>query len=224
MKETLTDTLSSQQPVTPRSRHLIASSDEKNKGRSLESASSDVHALHSLWNDSLEHSSKESLEPSSKHSNKIGLEGSSGGYIHELREDILHSLVDSTNPRLNIVCSGKGVKKVDKENIGKGMNMNNSNSSSMNTNMNMKGSSSNSNSNGIEGIPPWAIKSCDKVRSKKFFSPSESTIAVHMWTHTFLGWSFFRGMYNSGVYAAVERELVPSMHCPRSDNYGDNGL
>ena len=219
LKETLTDTQSSQQPVTPKSRYLIASSDEKNQNHSSESASSDVNALHSLGNDSVEHSSKDSLEPSLKQSNKIGLEGISGGYIHELREDILHSLVDSTNPRLNIVCSGKGAKKVDGENIGKGMNS----SSSSSMNMNLKGSSSNSHSNGIEGIPSWAIKSCEKVRSKKFFSPSESTIAVHMWTHTFLGWSFFRGMYNSGVYAAVERELVPSMHCPRADSYGENG-
>lgn len=222
LKETLTDTQSSQQPVTPKSRYLIASSDEKNQNHSLESASTDVNALHSLGNDSLEHSSKNSLEPSLKHSDKIGLEGISGGYIHELREDILHSLVDSTNPRLNIVCRGKGAKKVDGENIGKGMNGSSSSSSSMN--INLKGSSSNSNSNGIEGIPSWAIKSCEKVRSKKFFSPSESTIAVHMWTHTFLGWSFFRGMYNSGVYAAVERELVPSMHCPRADSYDENGL
>lgn len=99
-----------------------------------------------------------------------------GGYIHELREDILHSLVDSTNPRLKSVCSG-GKK-----------------------------------------IAAWSIKSCEKVRADKYFSPSEFTIAVHMWTHTFLGWSYFRGLYNSRVYAQVERSLVPSHRCPRVFN------
>ena len=100
-------------------------------------------------------------------------QNSGGGYIHELREDVLHSLVDSTNPRLKSVCArGKD-------------------------------------------IAPWAIKSCEKVRAGKYFSPSEFTIAVHMWTHTFLGWSFFRGLYNSGVYAEVERSLVPSHRCPK---------
>jgi hypothetical protein len=99
-----------------------------------------------------------------------------GGYIHELREDVLHSLVDSTNPRLNSVCA-KGKE-----------------------------------------IAPWAIKSCEKVRAGKYFSPSEFTIAVHMWTHTFLGWSYFRGLYNSGVYAEVERSLVPSHRCPKMFN------
>ena len=99
---------------------------------------------------------------------------SSAAYIYELREDILHPLVDSTNSRLAKVCSG-GEKG---------------------------------------GIPPWAVQSCEKVRAKKFFSPSQYTVAVHMWTHTFLGWSFFRGWYNSRVYAQVERELVPTNSCP----------
>ena len=99
---------------------------------------------------------------------------SSAAYIYELREDILHPLVDSTNSRLAKVCSG-GEKG---------------------------------------GIPPWAVQSCEKVRAKKFFSPSQFTVAVHMWTHTFLGWSFFRGWYNSRVYAQVERELVPTNSCP----------
>jgi hypothetical protein len=103
-------------------------------------------------------------------------QSSGGGYIHELREDVLHSLVDSTNPRLKSVCA-KGKE-----------------------------------------IAPWAVKSCEKVRAGKYFSPSEFTIAVHMWTHTFLGWSYFRGLYNSRVYAEVERSLVPSHRCPKTFN------
>ena len=108
--------------------------------------------------------------------------GFPGGYIHELPEDVLHPLVDSTNPRLNSVCvTRKSLKGAEAE---------------------------------AAIIPPWAVKSCEKVRAKKYFSPSKFTIAVHMWTHTFLGWSFFRGLFNSGVYAQVERELIPTMQCP----------
>ena len=104
--------------------------------------------------------------------------GGEGGYIYELREDILHPLVDTTNPRLNAVCYAKGDGK------------------------------------NKSGMPSWVAKSCQEVRARNYFSPSEYTIAVHMWTHTFLGWSYFRGMYNSGVYADVERRLVPNMECP----------
>jgi hypothetical protein len=103
-------------------------------------------------------------------------QSSGGGFIHELREDVLHSLVDSTNPRLKSVCA-KGKE-----------------------------------------IAPWAVKSCEKVRAGKYFSPSEFTIAVHMWTHTFLGWSYFRGLYNSRVYSDVEQSLVPSHRCPKMFN------
>ena len=116
----------------------------------------------------------------------------SEGYIHELREDILHPLVDSTNPRLNAVCQVKGDGK---DGISKDPNGG--------------------------GIPLWAVKSCEKVRARKYFSPSEYTVAVHMWTHTFLGWSFFRGMYNAGVYADVERRLVPNMECPATFSGGE---
>lgn len=106
--------------------------------------------------------------------------GMPGGYIHELPEDVLHPLVDSTNPRLNSVCITRKYLKDAEPGT----------------------------------IPPWAVRSCEKVRAKKYFSPSKFTIAVHMWTHTFLGWSFFRGLYNSGVYAQVERELLPTLRCP----------
>jgi hypothetical protein len=108
------------------------------------------------------------------------------GLIYELPEDVLHSLVDNTNPRLETVCSrtkdsGGGGSK-DKSKAG--------------------------------GIPPWAVASCAKVKKRQYFTPTERTVAVHMWTHTFLGWSFFRGLYNSAVYARVERALPPQMWCP----------
>jgi hypothetical protein len=115
---------------------------------------------------------------------------SNGGYIHELREDILHSLVDSTNSRLDLVCSGNGDKDAKKKGHG------------------------DKKKPLVRGIPPWAVKSCEKVNKRKYFSPSEYTVAVHMWTHTFLGWSLVRGLYNSRVYSQVERKLLPTMRCP----------
>jgi len=111
------------------------------------------------------------------------------GYIHELREDMLHSLVDSTNSRLDVVCSGNG----DKDGKPKGHG---------------------DKKPSAHGIPLWAVKSCEKVKKREYFSPSEYTVAVHMWTHTFLGWSFVRGLYNSRVYSQVERKLPPTMRCP----------
>ena len=109
------------------------------------------------------------------------------------------------------MCSGKVANEADGENTSKDKGKDkDKDKSSMRA---MKGSKSDP----VKEIPSWAVKSCEKVRAKKYFSPSESTIAVHMWTHTFLGWSFFRGMYNSGVYAAVERQLVPSMQCPSEE-------
>ena len=208
LRRTLTDTQSHGHSLSSVSRSLT-SSDEKKDPLPLDSssASADVHTLLTLGNETMDSPTKHSSTSS------IGLSGVSGGYIHELREDILHSLVDSTNPRLNIVCSGKVAKEGEGENASKDKDKDKSKEkSSMRA---MEGSKSDA----VKEIPSWAIKSCEKVRAKKYFSPSDSTIAVHMWTHTFLGWSFFRGMYNSGVYAAVERQLAPSMQCP-SDGGG----
>lgn len=98
-----------------------------------------------------------------------------GGTIVELKEDILHSLVDSTNPRLTKVCS-------DRKNIN-----------------------------------DLNAESCDYVNKKKFFRPSTQSIAVHMWTHTFLGWSFLRGVYMWARYGYVERSLSPTTTCPNVD-------
>lgn len=200
---TLTGTQSHSHSLPSVSRSLTSSDDKKDPLESS-SASADIHTLLNLGNETMDSPTKRSSASS------IGLSGVSGGYIHELREDILHSLVDSTNPRLNIVCSGKVAKEGEgeRENTGKSKEKDkDKEKSSMRA---MEGSKSDA----VKEIPSWAVKSCEKVRAKKYFSPSDSTIAVHMWTHTFLGWSFFRGMYNSGVYAAVERQLVPSMQCP----------
>jgi hypothetical protein len=201
---TLTDTQSHSHSLSSVSRSPLTSSDEKKDPLPLDSssASADVHTLLTLGNQTMDSPTKHSSASS------IGLSGVSGGYIHELREDILHSLVDSTNPRLNIVCSGKVAKE------GEGEGENTGKSKEMSTEKSSMRAMEGSKSDPVKEIPSWAVKSCEKVRAKKYFSPSDSTIAVHMWTHTFLGWSFFRGMYNSGVYAAVERQLVPSMQCP----------
>ena len=133
--------------------------------------------------------------------------------------------MDSTNPRLNAVCSAVNIEAEagDKTNKTEKTDQIDKIDSQNSTNADKKGSIDSDSKkdykdkNGKDkkkGIPPWAVKSCEKVRARKYFSPSEYTIAVHMWTHTFLGWSYFRGMYNAGVYARVERELVPNLSCP----------
>lgn len=95
-----------------------------------------------------------------------------GGTVVELKEDILHSLVDSTNPRLTKVCSDRSAINDLNENA------------------------------------------CDYVNRNIYFRPSTQTIAVHMWTHTFLGWSFLRGFYMWARYGHVERSLKPMNTCP----------
>ena len=136
-------------------------------------------------------------------------QGSRYGYIYELPEDVLHSLVDNTNPRLDVVCLGSGAGSKSK-----GSNNNRAAAG----NASDSDSKSNGKSNGASGravsVPPWAVESCEKVRQRQYFSPSQRTIAVHMWTHTFLGWSFFRGWYNSAVYQRVAAALPPTMRCP----------
>ncbi|RYH01330.1 hypothetical protein EON65_48415 [archaeon] len=41
----------------------------------------------------------------------------------------------------------------------------------------------------------------------------EASIMVHMWTHTFLGWSSLRGLYKWGEYREVEKRLLPTFTC-----------
>jgi len=94
----------------------------------------------------------------------------SEGVIVELREDILHALVDSSNSRLGKTCS--------------------------------------------QSPPPAIAKdSCSFVNKGQYFRPSDSTVAVHMWTHTYLGWNLLRGAYNAQLYNSVEKALPPTMAC-----------
>ena len=97
--------------------------------------------------------------------------GQGQGKIIELREDILHSLVDSSNSRLKKVCSTKP-------------------------------------------LAPMVEESCKVVNADKYFRPTDDTIAVHMWTHTYLGWNFIRGAYNSALYYKVESSLPSTFNCP----------
>ena len=67
-------------------------------------------------------------------------------------------------------------------------------------------------------MPPIAVAACTFVQRGEYFRPSPATIAVHMWTHTFLGWSILRGAINAALYTRVERALPPTMQCA-SDTY-----
>jgi hypothetical protein len=92
------------------------------------------------------------------------------GVIVELREDFLHSLVDSSNSRLGKTCS-------------------------------------------LSPIPDIAKDSCTYVNKGVYFRPSESSVAVHMWTHVYLGWNLLRGAYNARLYNSVEKALPPTLAC-----------
>lgn len=55
---------------------------------------------------------------------------------------------------------------------------------------------------------------CQKVSKSIFFEPDTfNTIAVHMWTHIYLGWNFIRSFYNWRVYRNVETTLPSLTHC-----------
>lgn len=99
------------------------------------------------------------------HQNEI-LEGS----IIELEEDVLHSLIDSTNHRLYEVCGKSQITLVNAE-------------------------------------------SCRRVNRRQFFQPSKNTVAVHMWMHSFLGWTLLRYVYNWNMFRQVESKLPPKMEC-----------
>ena len=90
--------------------------------------------------------------------------------IIELEEDVMHSLIDSTNHRLYEVCEKSQI-------------------ASMNT------------------------ESCMRVNKKQFFRPSKNTVAVHMWMHTFLGWTWIRYVFNWNIYRQVESELPSKREC-----------
>lgn len=57
------------------------------------------------------------------------------------------------------------------------------------------------------------IKSCKMIRKSKYFNPSKNTIAVHMWTHVYLGWNFIRSFYNWRIYSTVESTLSSRLIC-----------
>jgi hypothetical protein len=55
--------------------------------------------------------------------------------------------------------------------------------------------------------------SCNQVTRKQFFHPARETVAVHMWTHVYLGWNFIRTAYSRFIYIQVENELPPTLSC-----------
>lgn len=58
-------------------------------------------------------------------------------------------------------------------------------------------------------------KICEEVNHGHFFTPTPETIAVHMWTHVYLGWSFLRSSYLSSLYNHVEHVVPPTLECPK---------
>jgi hypothetical protein len=56
---------------------------------------------------------------------------------------------------------------------------------------------------------------CQRLNSGKYLAAAlHETVLVHMWTHSFLDWSFLRGWYDQGTYVNVERSLPATKECP----------
>ena len=69
---------------------------------------------------------------------------------------------------------------------------------------------------GIDKSSVFVRSACEYVSKSVFFRPTSNTIAVHMWTHVYLGWGFFRNLYSAPVYNLVEGSLPPLTSCPSS--------
>jgi hypothetical protein len=54
------------------------------------------------------------------------------------------------------------------------------------------------------------------VEQGDFFKPNTETIAVHMWTQVFMGWSSFRNIALIPTYNLVEKLLPPTLTCPKT--------
>jgi hypothetical protein len=58
---------------------------------------------------------------------------------------------------------------------------------------------------------------CKRLSGGKYLAATlHETVLVHMWTHSFLDWSFLRGWYDQGTYVNVERSLPATKDCPAS--------
>jgi hypothetical protein len=163
-------------------------------------------------------------EPSSSRSSSSSpgsnaeLRPSSPGSIVELPADVLHPLVDETNSRLYSKCAA-GWIPTTVATIGSSDRLS-SNSSSSPTMVGKQQAGildsiwPSTAKQPLVSVPAFALESCELVKRRELFRPSERTVAVHMWTHTYLGWSFLRGLYNDRVYAKVESRLPPTLSCP----------
>ena len=67
----------------------------------------------------------------------------------------------------------------------------------------------------LENRPAGVEKICEEARRGHFFTPIPETIAVHMWTHIYLGWSFLRSSYLASLYNHIERVVAPTLECPK---------
>jgi hypothetical protein len=57
------------------------------------------------------------------------------------------------------------------------------------------------------------LDACRKVLTGSYFNPSPRTIAVHMWSHIYLGWNFIRMLFNRKYYHMIENALPPTLIC-----------
>jgi hypothetical protein len=164
--------------------------------------------------------------------------------IVELQESVTHPLLDSTNSRLYAECAaftaqkhlssaGNNLRTAGSSGSGTaaaaaGSGGGNGSSfpatlSSLLTSVSGVSSSISANTSSSSSVSAeaqfLAAKSavCDALHKKRYFQPDSETVLVHMWTHVYLGWSLFRGWYNSGTYQKVEKRLQPTFSCPNEE-------
>jgi hypothetical protein len=60
---------------------------------------------------------------------------------------------------------------------------------------------------------PILATACKNLQAGKYLVPGRHTIMSHMWTHSYLQFSFLRGWYEHFEYQHVERSLPPTNTC-----------
>ena len=149
------------------------------------------------------------------------------GYVIELSEFVLHPLIDASNSKLYSFCH-----TVDYLTTKSNHNNNNHDEHSKNSeNLHLRLTKEN-----LDKLPKLEkdkihlekniqnfLKSdsgvdvhylCQQISKSDFFIPDRiDTIAVHMWSHVYLGWNFIRSYLNFRTYRSVENILPPTLSC-----------
>jgi hypothetical protein len=118
-----------------------------------------------------------------------GVANAMGPFIVELSEDVLHSLLDSTNSRLWTLIPSSPCNMahtLDREHF--------------------------MDSADAELTEDWE-STCSRLQNLRYFSPTMETIAVHMWSHVYLNAPRIRSTVMLPLYEYISGRLRPSAQC-----------